>query len=88
MTTDAGKRVSWVELYFDLVFVFAISQAARGIAERPTWSGLVIAFGVFLTLYLFTTIVTLKTSDGDEVTKDKPAMHDLLEKVRTIAARH
>jgi low temperature requirement protein LtrA len=49
--TDSGKRVSWVELYFDLIFVFAISQAARDIAERPTWSGLTIAFGVFLTLW-------------------------------------
>jgi len=30
--TEGGKRVSWVELYFDLIFVFAISQAARDIA--------------------------------------------------------
>ena len=49
--TEGGKRVSWVELYFDLIFVFAVSQAARDIAERPTWSGLGIAFGVFLTLW-------------------------------------
>jgi low temperature requirement protein LtrA len=24
-----GKRVSWVELYFDLIFVFAVGQTAR-----------------------------------------------------------
>lgn len=51
VTTDTGKRVSWVELYFDLIFVFAVSQAARAIAERPTWQGVGIAFGVFLALW-------------------------------------
>jgi TRAP-type transport system periplasmic protein len=31
---------------------------------------------------------TLLSTVGDEVTKNQPAMHDLLEKVRAIAARH
>jgi TRAP-type transport system periplasmic protein len=35
-----------------------------------------------------TKMKTLLGTVGDEVTKDRPAMHDLLEKVRTIAARH
>jgi low temperature requirement protein LtrA len=48
---DDGKRVSWVELYFDLIFVFAISQAAHTIVARPSWSGLGVAFGVFITLW-------------------------------------
>jgi low temperature requirement protein LtrA len=48
---DEGKRVSWVELYFDLIFVFAVSQAAHTIVARPTWAGLAVAFGVFITLW-------------------------------------
>jgi hypothetical protein len=35
-----------------------------------------------------TKMKTLLGTVGDEVTKNQPAMHDLLEKVRTIAARH
>jgi low temperature requirement protein LtrA len=46
-----GKRVSWVELYFDLVFVFAVSQAAHDIAVRPDWRGVGIALGLFATLW-------------------------------------
>lgn len=49
--TNDGKRVSWVELYFDLVFVFAVSQAAHTVVARPSWSGLGVAFGVFITLW-------------------------------------
>ena len=34
------KRVSWVELYFDLIFVFAVSQVAHQIADDPRWRGI------------------------------------------------
>ena len=34
---ERSKRVSWVELYFDLVFVLAVSQVAHVIAEHPTF---------------------------------------------------
>ena len=46
-----GKRVSWVELYFDLIFVFAVGQTAHVIMEQPAWSGLASALGLFAALW-------------------------------------
>src|SRR5262245_16557095 len=46
-----GKRVSFVELYFDLVFVFAIGQTVHGLVIQPTWRGLAATFGLFVTLW-------------------------------------
>lgn len=46
-----GKRVSWVELYFDLIFVFAVGQVAHVMVERPEWRGVLIALGLFATLW-------------------------------------
>jgi low temperature requirement protein LtrA len=37
---DVVKRVAPLELFFDLVFVFAITQVTRLMAENPTWTGL------------------------------------------------
>ncbi len=34
------KRVSPLELFFDLVFVFALTQVTALMSEKPTWSGL------------------------------------------------
>jgi low temperature requirement protein LtrA len=48
---SAGKRVSWVELYFDLIFVVAVSQTAHVIVTRPTRPGVAIALGLFATLW-------------------------------------
>ncbi len=48
---EAGKRVSWVELYFDLIFVFAVSQVAHVLGVRPTWSGVGVSLGLFLALW-------------------------------------
>src|SRR5919112_2306942 len=35
-----GERVSPLELFFDLVFVLAITQCTALMAEDPTWRGL------------------------------------------------
>jgi low temperature requirement protein LtrA len=35
-----GERVSPLELFFDLVFVFAITQVTALMAAKPTWTGL------------------------------------------------
>lgn len=49
---EAGaRRVSWVELYFDLVFVFAVGQAAHTAVADPTWHGVGVMFGLFVTLW-------------------------------------
>ena len=34
------KRVAPLELFFDLVFVFALTQVTKLMAEKPTWEGL------------------------------------------------
>jgi low temperature requirement protein LtrA len=46
-----GKRVSWAELYFDLVFVFAVSQVVHGLVDDPRWRVLLASLGVFVTLW-------------------------------------
>src|SRR4051794_32899190 len=33
-------RVTYLELFFDLVFVFAITQVTALMAKEPTWTGL------------------------------------------------
>ena len=35
-----GRRVTPLELFFDLVFVFAITQVTGFLSDHPTWSGL------------------------------------------------
>ena len=42
-----GKRVSWVELYLDLVFVLAIGQIAHLIVAAPEMHSVWVAFGLF-----------------------------------------
>lgn len=49
--TPPGKRVGWVELYFDLVFVFAMGQVAHGIVADPHWTRVAAALGLFATLW-------------------------------------
>ena len=42
--TEAGdlpeRHVTPLELFFDLVFVFAITQVTGFLSDHPTWSGL------------------------------------------------
>ena len=44
-----GKRVSWVELYLDLVFVLAIGQIAHLIVAEPEMHSVWVALGLFVT---------------------------------------
>jgi len=48
---DQGKRVSWVELYLDLVFVLAVAQLAHLIVTEPAMRSVWIALGLFFTLW-------------------------------------
>jgi low temperature requirement protein LtrA len=50
-TEAAGKRVSWVELYFDLIFVFAVGQLSHLMVADPHWGGLGRALGLFIPLW-------------------------------------
>src|SRR5215218_6496965 len=40
MADESEKRVAPLELFFDLVFVFAITQVTALMAHDPTWHGL------------------------------------------------
>jgi low temperature requirement protein LtrA len=48
---EGGKRVSWVELYLDLVFVLAVEQLAGVIVDEPVTRSVWIALGLFVTLW-------------------------------------
>ncbi len=37
---EPGQRVTFLELFFDVVFVFAITQVTGLLADDPTWGGL------------------------------------------------
>ena len=38
---EREQRVSPVELFFDLVFVFGLTQVTTLLSNNPTWSGLI-----------------------------------------------
>ena len=45
------ERVTALELFFDLVFVLALTQCTALMAETPTWEGLVQALFVLVVLW-------------------------------------
>lgn len=45
------KRVTWAELYFDLVFVFAITQVSGLLHHHYDWAGVAQALVVFVPVY-------------------------------------
>jgi len=65
---DHGKRVGWVELYFDLVFVFVVSQVVHAVVAEPAWSRVAAALGVFTTLWWtwigFAVLYNRQSADG------------------------
>ncbi|MCK9879039.1 low temperature requirement protein A [Frankia sp. Ag45/Mut15] len=62
-----GKRVTWVELYFDLIFVFAVGQSAHIMVADPDWSGFGRALGLFMPLWwAWIGFVILYNRHGDD----------------------
>jgi low temperature requirement protein LtrA len=47
----SGKRVAWVELYLDLVFVLAIAELTRNIAGDPRISTVFRTLGLFAVVW-------------------------------------
>jgi low temperature requirement protein LtrA len=39
-SAERGQRVTALELFFDLVVVFAITQVTNFLSQSPTWGGL------------------------------------------------
>jgi len=51
-TSDAGeKRAGWAELFFDLVFVFAVTEISTLLRADPSWAGLGRALVLFVPIY-------------------------------------
>lgn len=48
---EQEKRVTWVELFFDLVFVVAVTQVSGLLHDDHSWSGAVRALVVFIPIY-------------------------------------
>jgi low temperature requirement protein LtrA len=48
---EGGKRVSWVELYLDLVFVLAVGELAKLIIDEPHLRTVWITLGLFIALW-------------------------------------
>jgi len=46
-----GKRVSWVELYLDLIFVLAVGRLAHVMVAEPETSSVWVALGLFVILW-------------------------------------
>ena len=51
MADGGGKRVSWVELYLDLIFVLAVGQLSHLIVGEPEMHSVWVALGLFFTLW-------------------------------------
>ena len=48
---DNERHATWLELFFDLVFVVAIAQLADGLAEDPSVRGFLIFVGLFVAVW-------------------------------------
>ncbi len=51
VSTTEEKRTSWSELFFDLVFVFAVTEVSALLEHDHTWAGVLRAFVVFVPIY-------------------------------------
>src|SRR3954454_23255759 len=69
--SDDEKRVSWAELFFDLVFVVAVTKVAALIASDHTWPGLLRAAVAFVPIY-WTWVGAAILTNVDDVSR--PAM--------------
>ena len=45
------RKISWLELFYDLVYVAAISQLTEFLAEHPNWNGLGYFFFIFSLIF-------------------------------------
>ena len=65
--TRYEKKVTWLELFYDLIFVAAFIQLGNGLSERVSLSGFASFAGIFLTLWVvwtgFTTFSNRFTVD-------------------------
>ena len=62
---ESGKRVSWAELYFDLVFVVAVTRVSAFIEHDHSWGGVLRAVIVFVPVYWLWVGMAIQTNQQD-----------------------
>jgi low temperature requirement protein LtrA len=63
--SESAKRVSWVELFFDLVFVFAVTEVTVLLESDHSWAGLLRALIVFVPVYWVWVATAVYTNQYD-----------------------
>jgi low temperature requirement protein LtrA len=72
------KRVTWAELFFDLVFVFAVTQVSALLAEHHRWWGITQAVIVLIPVYITWTAATFQSNRiGQDAPKDRIGLFGL-----------
>jgi low temperature requirement protein LtrA len=63
-TTEPGEeqRATWLELFFDLVFVFAVTQLSHHLVEHLTWTGVAETLFLLLVIWWAWTYTTWMTN--------------------------
>jgi low temperature requirement protein LtrA len=61
----AEKRVTWAELFFDLVFVFAVTEVSALLEHDRSWAGLLRALIVFVPCYWLWVGTAIRTNQQD-----------------------
>ena len=64
-TTEQEKRVSWAELFFDLVFVVAVTRVSILLEHDHSWGGALRALVVFVPIYWTWVGMAIQTNQGD-----------------------
>jgi low temperature requirement protein LtrA len=65
--SETGKRVSYVELYLDLVFVLAVGELAHLIVDHPAMHSVWVALGLFAALWwTWVGFAVLYSRSGDD----------------------
>ena len=68
LTDGARQRASTLELFYDLVFVFAITQVSHLLLEHLTWAGVLQSLIVLLAVYWSWNYTTWTTNELDTET--------------------
>ncbi len=63
--TVTAKQVTWAELFFDLVFVVAVTQMSTLLERNHSWAGLLRALIVFVPIYWTWVGTSIQTNQAD-----------------------
>ena len=68
-----GEKVSWAELFFDLVFVVAVTRVSAVLEHDHSWGGLLRALVVFVPIYWLWVGTSIQTNLQD---MSRPGLRD------------